>query len=224
MFIAQQKHFIHMYLLVLSDLVGDIDPVRIARQSGDLRIELGVEESLVQIDRQNVAAIVGQTFRRERLSRPEQETCFGREFLARQARISLKRQVVDQRLWSLAYPKRDVKPRLTIDNVDIDFDIFITPILIKSSNTLNALMEQLGAELSAREEPPVALHCDLLKEFVLLDMLIALECNRIDPIAGTSVHFVNKVNVRIQVLEIRGYLDTKVALALKKIDQISPAL
>ena len=70
----------------------------------------------------------------------------------------------------------------------------------------------------------MAFHRDLLNEFVLLDMLIALEYNRIDPIAGTSVHFVNKVNVGIEVLEIRGYFDAKVALALKKIDQISPAL
>src|SRR6266568_5952649 len=90
----------------------------------------------------------------------------------------------DHRLGDL---KRDVDLRLTIDNVGIDFDILVTTVLIKCSNTVHALTEQLVAKLPSRDEQSMGLYGDLLKKVTVADMLIAPECDGFDFVARAPV-------------------------------------
>src|SRR6266567_7892578 len=138
--------------------------------------------------------------------------------------IPLDREIVDQRLRALGDLKCDEDLRLTIDNVCIDFDILVTTVLIKCSNTVHALTEQLVAKLPSRDEQSMGLYGDLPHKITVADMLIAAKCNGFDFVARASVHLVDQLNVGFLVVEIRGYFRIKIALALKKIDQISPAL
>src|ERR1700751_5370984 len=101
--------------------------------------------------------------------------------------IPLNREIVDQRLWTLGDLKRDVDLRLTVDNVGIDFDILVTAVLIKCSNTVHALTEQLVAKLPSRDEQSMGFHRDLLNQFASVDMLIAAERDGFDSVARTSV-------------------------------------
>src|SRR4029077_11568742 len=64
---------------------------------------------------------------------------------------------------------------------------------------------------------------NLLHEIVVVDMLITAESDSFDFMTRSSIHVVNKVYARALAFEIRGYLGIEVALALKKIDQISAA-
>src|ERR1700693_4644727 len=55
-------------------------------------------------------------------------------------------------------------------------------------------------------------------------MLVAAKSDRLDLVARLSVQVVYQVDVRRLHLEIRGYLNVKVTLALEKIDQVSATL
>src|SRR6266571_5172328 len=138
--------------------------------------------------------------------------------------IPLDREIVDQRLRTLGDLKCDEDLRLTIDNVCIDFDILVTAVLIKCSNTVHALTEQLVAKLPSRDEQSMGLYGDLLKKVTVADMLIAPECDGFDFVARAPVHLVDQLNVGILVVEIGRHFRIEVAIALKKIDQIAPAL
>ena len=170
-----------------------------------------------------MATIVSEALGREWLARPEGEARFGRQCLLGDVGIPFDREIVNYRLRALGDLKCDVNLGLTIDHVGIDFDILVTAILVKSGDTGHALTEQLVAKLASRDQQSVWLHDNLLREIVVVDMLITAESDSFDFMTRSSIHVVNKVYARALALEIRGYLGIEVALALKKIDQISAA-
>src|SRR5215831_6400052 len=137
-------------------------------------------------------------------------------------RIPLDGEVVDQGLLTLGDLKCDVNVWLSINNVRIDFDILITAILVKRSYVAHALMQKFVAKLSSGEHRPATFHRNLFEQVARIDMLVATKRNLLDLVARTSVYVVDQVNVGVLILEIRGYFRIEVALALEKIDQISP--
>src|SRR5262249_5354872 len=131
--------------------------------------------------------------------------------------------VLHHGLRTLGDLKGDVDPRLMINNIGIDLDVLVTAILVERRDAGNALMEQLVAKLSPRQEQPMAFHRNLLNEIAFVDMLIAAEGDGLNLVARSAVHVVYEIHVGILILVVRGYFCVKVALALKEIDQISPA-
>jgi hypothetical protein len=117
----------------------------------------------------------------------------------------------------------DVDLWLTINDVRFDFDVFVAPVFVKRGDILHALAKQFVAKLSSREQEPVWLNRDLLKKVIAVDMLVAAKSNRLDLVARASVYVVDQIHIGRLILKIRVYLYVKVTLALKEIDQVSPA-
>ena len=62
-------------------------------------------------------------------------------------RIPLNGEVVHQRLRALGDLKSDVNSPLTIDNIGIDFYVFVSQVFVERGNARHTLTEQLVAEL-----------------------------------------------------------------------------
>ena len=135
-----------------------------------------------------MATIVSEALGREWLARPEGEARFGRQCLLGDVGIPFDREIVNYRLRALGDLKCDVNLGLTINHIGIDFDLFVSAILVKSRDAPHALAQQFVAELSSREQKPVWLNHDLLHKLTPVDMLVAAKAHRLHPVAELAVH------------------------------------
>ena len=172
-----------------------------------------------------MTAVVSQRFRGKRLARPEPQAPFGRESRAGYVGIPLNRKVVNQCLRALGDLKSHVNFQLTIDNISVNFYVFVSQVFVERGNARHTLTEQLVTELpSGKQNETVRLHHDLPGQHVFTEMLVTSEIDGLHSVAGSPLDVVDQLDRRGLVLESRCYFHIEVALALKKIDQISPAL
>ena len=69
----------------------------------------------------------------------------------------MKREVIDDGLRPLRNLKRDEDLGFTVDHIRFYFHIFITSVLVKRGDALNALCKELFTKFAFGEEP-VGLH------------------------------------------------------------------
>src|SRR6266436_8856544 len=177
--------------------------VRIVRQTCDLGVEVGIEKTPVQIYGHDVTAVVSQSFRGKRLARPEPQAAFRRESRTGYVGISLNGEVVHQRLQALGDLKSDVNFRLTIDNIGIDFHVFVSQLFVERGNAGHTLTEQLVTELPSGEEESVSLHRDLPAQHILVEVLVAPEIDGLHSVTRSTLDVVDQIDIRTFVLEIR---------------------
>ena len=157
------------------------------------------------------------------MARSEPESSLRCELQARYACISLELKVVNHGLRTFCDLKGNVNLWLTINDVSIDFDVFIAMVLVKSCNALHALAQQFVAKSSSREHEPVWLNHNMLNKVIGFEMLVAAKSNSLDLVARSSVNLVNQLDIGRLIPEVCGYPRVEVAFALKEIDQVSPA-
>jgi hypothetical protein len=68
------------------------------------------------------------------------------------------------------------------------------------------------------------LYRDLPGQHAVTEMLVTFEIDGLHSVAGSPLDVVDQLDMRGLFLEIRSHFHIEVAFALKKIEQISPAL
>src|SRR5581483_11482967 len=220
--LPQEQYFAHSQLLVFRDPVHNVDQVRVIGRPRHLQLHVSVQVSKVQISRQDVASIVLQFARRERASRPNFEPGLRSKLIERQMTISFDLEFSNQGLWTLLDLEQHIDLRFMVFYLGNNFYFFKAAVAVESLNILDAVLQQLVAELPVREES-VFLDLHIPGKLFCADVVVARKIQFLHFMTMPFVHLVYDGNQGRGSLEGSGDPDIEVPLALKIGAQVFPA-